>query len=303
MTAPPPPRHPEARLIHRGVGRVEFFDLGPDQIVELERILAGLRAEGRPRYSFHAPVVRPDYFPYNGVCCFFLCEDEAKQELSFRVLAHTLEMARAWRADYAVCHLTFGPTDSRDPATARDLAEAACVRFAALSRKSGVPIDVEFAAYTDSFHQPDLFVEAVARHPELGVCIDIGHTYLGALRRDRPYLEDIAVLAPHARSMHLWNTTGPECHAKHHHVPLHPAQHSRDGWIDVPATLEAVLGYNPDVHLVCEYPVESVTPSIQEGYDWIESLAAALRRGTPRRNPAAALSSDKEAEPTGERSP
>jgi hypothetical protein len=57
-------------------------------------------------------------------------------------------------------------------------------------------------------------------------------------------------------------------------VPLHPSQSPADGWIDVPAAMQTVLAHNPGVHIIFEYPVESVTPRIQEGYDWIAGLAA-----------------------------
>ncbi len=278
MSAPAsiPTRHPEARLIHRGLGRAEFFDLAPEQFAALDTIMAGLGAEGRTRFSFHAPVVRPDYFPFDAVQCFFLSENEARREDSFRVLAHTLDAARAFGAEYAVCHLTYGRTDTRDPETAGRLAHDACARFAEMSRTGGVPLDVEFAGYTDSFHEPASFMDAITPHAELGICIDIGHTFLSALRRGRDYLGDIATLAPRARSMHLWNTTGPECHARRHHVPLHPSQRPQDGWIDVPAAIRIVLDRNPAVRVVFEYPVEIVTRDIQDGYDWVAGLAAGI---------------------------
>lgn len=270
--APLPARHPEARLIHRGLGRAEFFDLAPQQFAGLDQIMAVLRAEGRTRFSFHAPVTRPDYFPFDAIQCFFLSEDEARREDSFRLLADTLDAARAFGAEYAVCHLTYGRTDTGDARTATRLARDACARFAALSRAAGVPLDVEFAGYTDSFHAPASFLDAIAPHAELGICVDIGHTFLSARRRGRDYLGDIAALAPRARSMHLWNTTGPECHARRHHVALHPSQRPEDGWIDVPAAVRLVLDRNPAARIVFEYPVEAVTRDIQDGYDWIAGL-------------------------------
>ena len=273
MIASTPARRPESRLIHRGLGRAEFFDLGSDQFAGLHRILAGLRMEGRTKFSFHAPVIRPEYFPYDGTQCFFLSEDGARRRDSFRVLNQTLSAARDFGADYTVTHLTYGKTDTLVPQTARRLAREACDRFAASSREAGVPLDVEFAGYTDSFHEVDAFLDAVGPHVDLGVCIDIGHAFLGALRRRRDYLADVAALAPRARSMHLWNTTGPECYARHHHVPLHPSQSPNQGWIDVPAVMQTVLAHNPAVHIIFEYPVESITPHTQEGYDWVAALA------------------------------
>jgi len=265
-------------LLHRGLGHVEFFDLAPKQLEDLRPLLEDFAREGRESFSFHAPATRPAEFPFPGVTCFFLSEDEAKRELSFRLLEHTLEAARRWQAAYVVTHLTYGKTDTRDPEMAESLAVAACRRMAAMSAVNGVPLDIEFASYTDSFHRPDRFLEIVSRHAELGVCIDIGHAFLGAQLRQRDYLEDIAVLAPGARSLHLWNTTGPEHTRLHHHTPLHPSQRVAEGWLDVERIMAVVLGRNPEPHVVFEYPVEKLTPEIQAGYDWVADMVARIRR-------------------------
>ncbi|MEO5336593.1 MAG: sugar phosphate isomerase/epimerase [Magnetospirillum sp. WYHS-4] len=269
-------RVPEASLIHRGLGRVEFFDLTDAEIAGLDGILSDLAGEGRRAVSFHVPVHRPDWFPQVGVTCYFLSEDAAKRERSFRLVEHTLDLAERFGAEYLVTHLTFGPTDTHDPVRARDLAVEACARFARLSRERGLPIDVEFAAYTDSYNDPATFAAAVTAHPELGLCIDVGHTFLGALKRERDFLGDIRVLAPHARSLHLWNSTGPEHTRLHHHTPLHPSQHPRDGWIDLAAVMEIVLVANPrPPKVIFEYPVAEVTPEIQAGYDWVAGMMGA----------------------------
>jgi sugar phosphate isomerase/epimerase len=276
-------RAPAASLIHRGLGRVEFFDLTADELAGLDRIKADLAAEGRPQISFHAPIHRPDWYPEVGVACHFLCEDAGERERSFRLLDHTLERARAHGADYVVTHLTFGPTDTRDPAVADRLAEDSCARFAAMSRAHDMPIDVEFAAYTDSFNDPATFARKVTAHPELGLCIDVGHTFLGSIKRGRDFLDDIRTLAPHARSLHLWNTTGPEHARLHHHTPLHPDQKPADGWIDLEAALKIVMAANlVPPRVIFEYPVETVTPEIQAGYDWVEAILHGMPLDRPR---------------------
>lgn len=265
-------RTPPESLLHRGLGHVEFFDLAPRQLENLGPLLEAFSREGRESFSFHAPAARPEEFPYSGVTCFFLCEDAKKRELSFRLLGHTVAAARRWKAAYVVTHLTFGKTDTRNPRTAEHLAAEACRRIAEMSAATGVPVDIEFASYSDGFHRPDLFLETVSRHPELGVCIDIGHAFLGALARERDYLDDVAVLALGARSLHLWNTTGPEHTRRHHHTPLHPSQRVEEGWLDVKRIMETVLAQNPKVHVVFEYPVADVTPEIQAGYDWVAEI-------------------------------
>lgn len=275
MTAPAEARKPPEGLIHRGLGRVELFDLPPEKLAGLADLRGALAAEGRTGLSFHCPVVRPEWFPWSGVTCFFLNDDPAKRELSFRLLADTLEHAARHGAEYVVSHLTFGPTDTRDPVLATELAAAACERMAVLSRGFDVPIDVEFAAYTDSFHDPAAFVAAVGRHPyELGLCIDVGHTFIGASRRGRDYHADIATLAPLARSMHLWNCRDPASFA---HVPLHPSQRPADGWIDVEAAIHAVLTSVKDSAFIFEYPIKAITPEIRQGYDWVAAIVDRVR--------------------------
>jgi len=264
----------EAGFIHRGLGRAEFFDFSEAQFAGLQDTLDAMAAEGRERFSFHAPIVRPDYFPHSGVTCYFLSEDRGLRELSFRLLEHTLRAAARWGVDYVVTHLTFGPADTRDEATAQRLAQEACGRIAAMSDAEAVPVDIEFAAYTDAFHSAEQFLHAMAMHPQLGVCIDIGHAFIGARRRGRDYLQDIAALAPRARSLHLWNSLGEEHTRLHHHTPLHPSQQAGDGWIDVEQALRLALGANPDMHVIFEYPVDDVSDEIQAGYDWVAGLVS-----------------------------
>lgn len=270
-------REKESCLVHRGLGRVEFFDFTSELLVNLNTLLMSQVLEGRKRFSFHAPILRPEYFPYPGTAAFFLSEDLEKRELSFRLLGHTLEYAKYCGAEYVVCHLTFNLTDVKEPKTAETLARRACCRIAGMSRGAGVPIDIEFSAYSHSFHRADTFVEIVGRYPELGICVDIGHVYRGALRRKRDYLDDIAQLAQKARSMHLWNTRGFSVNSRFGHMPLHPSQSPEDGWIDVEGALTITLEKNPQVNIIFEYPVAMVNSKIQEGYDWISAIVDRFR--------------------------
>ncbi|MDK9720144.1 MAG: sugar phosphate isomerase/epimerase [Rhodospirillales bacterium] len=267
-----PNRAPPESLIHRGVGRVEFFDMTDEELKNMRQLLKALAEEGRHLFSFHAPISRPAWFWHSGVACFFMNEDTKARELSFRLLAETLQYARSWQAQHVVTHLTYGPADCKDEATARKLAAAAGARMAAMSKASGIPIDIEFAAYTDSFHKADNFAEMIDEHPELGICLDVGHVFIGAQKRERDYWKDIETLAPRTRSMHLWNTRGADDVKANGHLPLHPSQSPKDGWIDIEGTLRAVLSASPEASIVFEYPVDRITPAIQKGYDWVSQF-------------------------------
>ncbi|HMM76520.1 MAG TPA: sugar phosphate isomerase/epimerase [Gammaproteobacteria bacterium] len=259
-------------LLHRGLGGVELFDFPAQAAAALRSELDALTREGHTRLSFHSPMPRPSYFRHDGVCCFFLHEDAALRDLSFRVLEETLAHARAWGAAYVVTHLTYGKTDTADRDCALRLARAACLRLADLSERYAMPIDIEFAAYSSAFAAPEDFLAAMLGQPQLGICLDTGHAALGARIRQRTYLDDIRKLAPRARSMHLWNTRGPEDARHRGHVPLHPRQTPEQGWIDMEETLRIVLAHNPRISVVFEYPVAHVTAEIREGYDWIAGL-------------------------------
>lgn len=276
------PRAEPASLVHRGLGCVEFFDLGAEALSALPLTIRAMAAEGRPRFSFHSPLFRSADDPGSGVTCFFLSQDDAQRERSFRLLGTTLASARFHGAAYVVCHLTFAPSDTRDPRLAEALARTSCARMAELSLAYGIPIDVEFAAYSDAFHDAEVFADMVDTHPELGVCIDLGHVHLGARLRGRDEFDDVAALAPGARSMHLWNTRGE---GAGRHVPLHPSQDPAEGWIDVERALALALAHNPDLNIVFEYPVTRVSARIQAGYDWIAATVERLApaRSQPRR--------------------
>ncbi|MBF8270820.1 MAG: AP endonuc 2 protein [Gammaproteobacteria bacterium] len=256
-----------ACYLHRGIDCIELFDYPLTAMTELRELYTGLQRNGYRKLGFHSPMPRTHAFQDDGVACFYLHDDANQRRLSFELLEHTLQHARQWQADYVVTHLTYGRTDTKDFGHER-LAAAACQRFAELSRYYEIPINVEFAAYTRAFNQTSQFIDAITRHNELALCIDTGHTMLGANLNERDYFADIRAMAPYTRSMHLWNTTGngPE------HIPLHPTQDPETGWIDIEQTLQIVLAENPDVTIVFEYPVADVTPEIQAGYDWIRQI-------------------------------
>mgnify|MGYP001197431603 FL=1 len=264
---------PPEFLLHRGVGLVEFFDLPETELDDLQPLIDRFAAEGRERFSFHAPIARPEEFNHSGVTCFFLSEDEKRRETSFDLLGMTMELAGRWQADYVVTHLTYGPTDCKDPELAYVLAVEACHRIADMSSSVGIPVDLEFAAYTDSFNDPLHLTEIVSDRPELGICVDIGHVSIGATLRGRDFYDDIDALLPETRSAHLWNTLGAEHTAQHHHTPLHPSQNSKNGWIDVEFVIDKILTKDKSIDLVFEYPVDNVTEDIQAGYDWVISMA------------------------------
>jgi len=270
------------RLLHRGLNHVEFYDLPVEEVEDMSGLIDDFAREGRDSFSLHAPVGRGGDFPWKGVTCFYLCEDADRRALSFRMLGRAIDAAQRWGATHVVTHLTYGVHDSTNTKTAERLAREACVKLAKMSRDAGVPVDIEFAAYTDTFHEPRQFLDAISDHPELGICVDVGHAGLGAMLRRRSFLDDVRALGARARSLHLWDTLGAEHTKVHHHTPLHPSQRPAGGWLDIEDAVRAVLEQAPDCFIVFEYPVKEVTAEIQEGYDWIAEIARPYREETEK---------------------
>lgn len=262
----------EAEAIHHGQGRYEIFDYSREALTALKKFLN----EQKLPFSFHAPLIRPHYFPYSGVTSFFINDDEEKRKLSFELMKRSVEDAKDWRAEYMVCHLTYRE-DTEDAEKAWHLAYQAVEYLSKLSDSTGVPIHIEFAGYAGAFHKPEHLVEAVSRYPNLGICVDTGHAFICSQLWNRNYLDDIETMAPYTRSMHLWNTKNIEHWRKHGHVPLHPSQCPTKGWVNIEKTLEIALGHNKDLKLIHEYRVGDMGDEIKEGFDWIRDAAERFR--------------------------
>jgi sugar phosphate isomerase/epimerase len=265
---------PPANRIHEGLGRSELFDFAPARLPGAREWLG---RERRP-FSIHAPLVRPPGFAGEPVAVFFLSEDRARRQSSFALVEATLGQAREWGAEYVVAHLNWRE-DSDDLGTAERLADDAAARLSGLSEEYGVPVHLECGGYTGAFHRPEQWSALARQFPALGLCLDIGHLALVARLRGRAPERDLEVLAPHARSIHLWNTRGPDHYRAHHHVPVHPSQRPADGWIDIPRALGIVLGARPGCPLIFEYawaPAEEAWA--REGMAWVAALAAAALR-------------------------
>ncbi|MEE9201256.1 MAG: TIM barrel protein [Candidatus Brocadiales bacterium] len=260
-----------ARAIHRGQGRHEIFDFPQEDLGGLKKFLD----EQNLPFSFHAPLVRPDYFPYSGVTSFFINDDDEKRKLSLELMRQSAEDARDWGAEYIVCHLTFRE-DTEDEEKAWRLVHQAAGFLSGLVESTGVPIHIEFAGYAGAFREPSHLAEVISNHPNLGICIDAGHAFICSQLWRRDYLRDIETMAPYAKSMHLWNTRGFDHWKEKGHVPLHPAQSPSDGWVDIERTLEIAIKHNKDLRLIHEYRVDDMNSEIKEGFDWIRDTVEKL---------------------------
>lgn len=237
-----------ANAIHEGLGRTELYDFAPDRLPTLR---VHLVASGKP-FSIHAPLLRSADSDHSPVAVFFLSEERAKREESFALAETTLGHAQALRAEYVVVHLNW-KEDSEVLPLAERLAKEAGARLSRLSARYGIPIHLECGGYSGAFHRAEQFSALAREFPHLGLCLDVGHLWLIARQRERDFYRDLEVLAPHARSMHLWSARDLPTYRHHHHLPLHPDLRPADGWVDIPRALEIVLGARPAGALIYEY--------------------------------------------------
>ena len=259
-----------AGYLHTGLDRYEVFDFQEDGLGELESFIKSKKLP----FSFHVPFFRPSYFPYTGVTTFFLNDDPEKRALSFKLIDSTMHYANKWSADFVVTHLTW-KDDSLDRKKVMDLTSYTRSKFCDLADRYKLPINIEFGGYSGHFHEPEQFVDFVKDHSSLGICIDIGHTSLISGIRNRNFFRDIEIMAPHTKSIHMWNTKGLEHNKKHNHVPVHPSQKAEDGWVDIKKTLEIILGHNKDCNIIFEYNhtyYDNIPDEVQEGMEWVKEI-------------------------------
>lgn len=264
-----------AGYLHTGLDRYEVFDFQED---ELGRLKSFVDKKELP-FSFHAPLYRPSYFPYAGVTTFFLNDDSDKRDLSLKLLNSTMYHAREWKADFVVTHLTW-KEDSGDRKKVMALVEDTKSKFCNMADRYDLPINVEFGGYSGYFHEPVQFVKFVKDHPMLGICIDIGHTFLISGIRERDFFKDIEIMAPYTKSIHVWNTKGLEHSKQNGHVPVHPSQNTKDGWIDIKKTLEIILTRNRSCAIVFEYNhtyYDNIPGEVREGMEWVKDIVHGTR--------------------------
>lgn len=263
-----------AGFLHTGLDRYEVFDFQEDGLRKLKSFI---KRKNLP-YSFHVPFFRPSYFPYTGVTTFFLNDDPNKRALSFKLINGTMRYAKGWKADFIVTHLTW-IEDSKNKQRVIKLANNTESRFCELADKYNLPINIEFGGYSGYFHEPAHFVEFVENHPLLGICIDIGHTFLISETRNRNFFKDVETLAPHTKSIHVWNTKGLDHCKQYNHVPVHPSQKTNNGWIDIKKTLEIILSHNKDCEIVFEYNhtyYDNIPGEVKEGMEWVRGIVNSI---------------------------
>jgi sugar phosphate isomerase/epimerase len=261
---------PAANAIHAGLGRFEVFDVAPDRLPSLGVHLA---LTAWP-FSVHAPLTRPD--PSRPAAAVFFLADSPERERSFLDLEATLAGAAARGAQYVVTHLNW-TADVEAEHRAEALAQEAAGRIASMARAHAVPVHLECGGYAGGFHRAEQWARLATAHPDLGLCLDLGHLWLINRERGRSAYREIERLAPHARSLHLWAARDLRTYRRRGHVPLHPDLSPAQGWLDVERALAPVLEAHPAVPVIFEWSPRGADEAWSgEGMAWAEALISRL---------------------------
>jgi sugar phosphate isomerase/epimerase len=226
-------------------------------------------------FGFHDPLPRLPTFDFP----FLTDPDEEKRWRTLDSMHRTMESAVTYGAEYVIGHIPsviWEPRPVLSDAKIIELARNSCDQLDSWSRESGIPFVLENVGPNPYFFHFDAFVGVMQDYPDLEFCLDIGHLHLMSVYAEFDSLEFASALAPYTTVVHIYNAT-PEMYRKYHHVPAHPSQLPQDGWADILAILECVLGeQSNDLTLVFEYSPQYPADEgfVREGIEWIKEAAA-----------------------------
>lgn len=226
-------------------------------------------------YGFHDPLPRlpDDDYP------FLTGPDDEQRWRTLDSMYRTLQTAVTYGAQYVIGHIPsviWEPEPALSEEEIISLAHRSCEQLTLWSEEAGIPFVLENVGPNPYFFQVDAFIEVMEAHPALGFCLDIGHLHLMSIYAGLDSLQFATKLAPYTWIIHVYNAT-PEMYRKYHHVPAHPSQRRVDGWADVPAILNCVLGDSAaNLTLVFEYSPQYPAEEsfVREGIDWVKELVA-----------------------------
>jgi sugar phosphate isomerase/epimerase len=246
----------------------------------LEVVMEAVRASGRT-FGFHDPLPWHPRWRWPSLTA----PDPVEQARSLGVMRHTLRTVASHGAGYALTHFPsvhFAPVDGWSRARALASAHEAAATLARWGDELDIPILLENVG-PNPYWDAAAWVEIFETYPRLGFCLDVGHLHLETRGDHGADVAFAAALAPFTRQMHIYNAT-EAAYREWHHVPAHPEQDPRAGWIDLPAVLETVIaGRDGPLCLIFEhtpeYPVDA--DYVVEGMAWVRAVAGAVAMGAP----------------------
>jgi sugar phosphate isomerase/epimerase len=224
-------------------------------------------------YGFHDPLPRVPSHGYP----FLTDPDDDRRWRTLDSMYRTLQTAIKYGAEYVIGHIPSVIWESRPDLTKAkimELAHNSCDQLTLWSREAGIPFVLENVGPNPYFFQVEAFVEVMEAHPDLRFCLDIGHLHLMSIYAGLDSLDFATKLAPYTWIIHIYNAT-PEMYRRYHHVPAHPSQRPEEGWADIPAILECVVGAGDSSRIIVfeyspGYPADETFMS--EGIEWVKGV-------------------------------
>ena len=225
-------------------------------------------------YGFHDPLPRlpSDDYP------FLTDPDDEKRWRTLDSMHRTLQTAVEYNAAYVICHIPsviWEPRPNLSETQIMDLAHNSCDQLTLWSREASIPFVLENVGPNPYFFEVEAFTDVMEAHPDLRFCLDIGHLHLMSIYAGIDSLEFVAKLAHYTSIIHVYNAT-PEMYRRYHHVPAHPSQRPEEGWADIPAILQCVLGHREhDLVIVFEYSPQYPADEtfMRQGIEWVKGVA------------------------------
>ncbi|MEV6394686.1 TIM barrel protein [Streptomyces sp. NPDC051907] len=141
---------------------------------------------------------------------------------------------------------------------------------AALARRYRVPVLIENLSAHPLLRTPEQYRRALDAHPDLGLCLDLGHAHLLGADARAP-LGFASAFGTRVRSMHVYDTTA-ERYPRYGHEPAADRQKS-DGFLGLAELLPDLLRRTRPAALVMEHgPIAPGAQTAPGTADWLREL-------------------------------
>jgi sugar phosphate isomerase/epimerase len=191
--------------------------------------------------------------------------DEASAALQMAL--NTVRCASRLGAIHVVVHFPSPYPDCAEPITDAAV-DAFLDPLMNEAERLRVSVLVENVSGHPTFYSPEHYLELSDRYEHLEFCLDFGHA---ADVSDCGLSAFVRILGHRIRSCHVYNRKRG---APRGHIPVHPAQSSAEGWMDIPQAVAALTSGGAVRTWILEPdPVaESDWCVFQEGAMWFRAL-------------------------------
>jgi len=267
--------HIEEGVLSNHLKRGELHNFPQDEIPKLKKEIA----RHNIAMSIHAPLLKPDWYPYPPTWTFLCDIDKQRKELGLRMTELSLQQASDYDTDYVVVHFP-SKVDESNGAGQEELYAItmdSCYQIDKLSEKYGIEVHIEGFG-PNPFLNSEFLTGLFGQFPKLKYCYDTGHLNMESKQRGLDLYAFARDLAEHIGSIHIWNNRCVDDYIKYRHIPIHPSQKPEEGWVDIESILKILW---PKVKAVIfesayDYPEALGGHNYKEGVQWVKQLAATL---------------------------